>query len=212
MNKRNLVSLALTALIFSSCQVKVDEAASSSQAPSFDGIWSTDCMVDGSDSYIRSVNIENGTMTSATIRYQGTTVCDQAMRGATIMHSGALTLSGDHASIVDVKNFELQLSIAVLVLESSDIVTMLNTEVACGLSTWTLNQAEVVFGCEVGGGFDYSLTVPNTTDYGVYKIDATTSPYSLQFGTVCNLPGYDNMCPSLIDRPTTVSGDVYFKR
>lgn len=211
----NILALVATALIFSSCTAKVEEieeASEVSEEASLDGIWSTNCIVDGVDSYVKTINVASGTMTYASIHFFGDNFCNSAARGASIMKSGALTISGDHSSLAGAKNYDWDLSLILLVPENADTVNMFNVNNVCGSNTWTLDQANFVFGCAIVGVFDYTLTVPNTVDYGVIQIDSAVTPNSLQFGTACAATGYNDICTQPADRPATVSGDVYYRR
>lgn len=213
MKQKNFLGLGLLAIAFTGCQVKVAEIATSSAAPSASivGIWSTDCIADNSDSYIKSFEVKDDTMTVATLRYVGTRTCDQASLGATIMQSGPLTISDDSASIAGGKNYEWQLTAAVLVPNSAAITAMLNNDNACGSNSWVINQPGFIFGCAVGGGFDLSQVSLNTVHYGVFNIEAAATPNYLQFAE-CAIAGYQEICPSASDRPATLGGTVYFRR
>ena len=124
MNKMNFVMLVMSVIALTSCNPKVAEVEPAPVVSAV-GIWSTNCTEDSSDSYIETLQIENGTMTYAKIFYSDTRVCDPAHRQATIMKSGSITIADGAASITGGKNFEWRLSAAMAVPESNDIVTML---------------------------------------------------------------------------------------
>lgn len=215
MKQTNLLGLGLLVIAFSSCQVKVggvETDVSTAPAASIVGIWSTDCIADSSDSYIKSFQVENDTMTMATSRYQGTRTCDQASLSYTIMQSGALTISGDNTSIVGGKNYELQLNVVALVPSAPAFTAMINADNVCGINTWVSNQAGFIFGCNAAGGFDLSQVSFNTVHYGVFNIEAAATPNYLHFGEECAIAGYEGFCPAPADRPATLGGTVYFRR
>ena len=71
MKQLNYLGLSLIVIGFSSCQVKVEELASVAAEPaaSIVGIWSTACVEDSNDSYIRSFEVKDDTLTIATLKY-----------------------------------------------------------------------------------------------------------------------------------------------
>ena len=178
MKQLNYLGLSLIVIGFSSCQVKVEELASVAAEPaaSIVGIWSTACVEDSNDSYVRSFEVKDDTLTIATLKYIDTRVCNQASLGATIIQSGPITVSGESSAIVGGKNYEWQIAAAVVVPNSAAIVTMLNDGTACGSNTWALGQAGFIFGCSIGGGFDMTQVTFNTIHYGVFNIEGAATP------------------------------------
>ena len=87
MKQLNILGLGLLVIGFSGCQVKVEEIASVAAEPesTIVGIWSTACIEDFNDSYIRSFEVKDDTMTIATLKYMDNRFCDQATLGATIL-------------------------------------------------------------------------------------------------------------------------------
>lgn len=214
MKKMNLLMLVMLALALVSCKAKEEtEAEPAATAPAtIEGIWSTDCIVDNTDSYIETIQVQSGTMTWAKIHYNGSTVCDPANRMATIMKSGAITVADGEGSIAGGKNFEWQLSTAVAVPEDDAVVADLNVSNACGSNMWVKDQAGLIFACNVGSAFDLTQIMPNAVDYGVFVIESAAAPDSLQFGAKCSTPGYDGHCPTVGERPTSVDSTVYYRR
>lgn len=211
------LKLSLVALAFTSCQKKLEElAGSSSLAPApaatMDGIWSTDCMPDSSDSYIKSIEVKDGVMTIAILQYSETRFCEQAKLISTFMQSGPLTVIADNVSIVRGKNYEWRLDALIGVPNDASLTAMLNNGFACGNNNWVTNEPGILFACTVGAGFDLSNVAYQTVHHGVYVLESSVTPNYLQFETKCELNGYENFCPSSGDRPGTVSGDVYFRR
>lgn len=212
MKKRNYLGLGLAIIALSSCQVKVGEVETSSQTATIEGTWSTDCIANSSDSYIKTFSVENGTMTMATLNYTGTRLCDQANLASTVIQSGLLTNTGDNASITNGKNFEWKMSSVTLTPYSAAFADMLNAGNVCGSSSWAINQPGFLFGCNAGVDFDLSQVSFNTIHYGVFTIESSATPNYLQFGAECGLSGYQGICPSTSDRSTSLDGTVYFRR
>lgn len=213
MKHLNILGLSLLAIGFSACQVKIEEIGSVAPEPpaSIDGIWSTACIADSNDSYIRSFEVKDDVMTMATLRYFNDRYCNQANLGATIMQSGSITVSGDSSDVTGGKNYEWQISVAAVVPNNVDIATMLNNDSACGSNSWALGQAGSVFGCAIGSDFDMSQVAFNTVHYGVFDIEGAATPNYLQFESVCEIAGYEELCPTPADRPATLGGTTYFK-
>ena len=211
MKTTNILVLSLFAIGFSSCQVKVGDVAPN-PVVSIDGIWATKCMANSSDSYVKSVQVASGTMTIATLNYKGDRNCNPANLDATILESGPLTNSGDSTAVTEGKNYEWQLSMLALEPNSAATVTAFNNANNCGSNSWALGQPGLLFGCTVSGAFDLSLLAQNATHYGVYFIDRAATPNILQFETPCAISGYEMFCPTPADRPSTVSGDTYFRQ
>ena len=216
MKQTNILAFGFLAIAFSSCQVKLAEVTPASEitvtAASILGVWSTDCIEDSSDSYIKSFEVKDDVLTMATLHYGDTRICDQTKLTHTIMSSGSLTISGDNTAIANAKNYELKLSAVVVVPNDPAVTTMLNNGNVCGSSSWVTNQAGFLFSCNAGQGYNYSQVSFNTVHYGVFKIEATTTPNYLQFEAACAVAGNQDFCPSASDRPATLSGTVYYKR
>lgn len=216
MNKVNVLGLGILAVALSSCQVKVAPAEVGSVAPaveaSIEGIWSTDCIVNGNDSSINSFQVENGTLTWASSQYKNTNVCGQASLSHTFMKSGTLTITGGSSTISGGKNYELRLNVLAVVPNSADFTAMLNAGNVCGSNTWVSGQAGFVFGCVEPGAIDFSQVNPTTTQYGVFDIESAATPNYMQFESACAIAGYEGICPTANDRPATLDGTVYFRR
>ena len=73
--KKNMLSALVMGLFLVGCTVKKD-AASNAEALSELGNWSTDCIVNESDSSLTVYEMENGTMTTAHYMYQNSVTCD----------------------------------------------------------------------------------------------------------------------------------------
>lgn len=213
MKQLNILGLSLLVMGFSSCQVKIEDIASVAAEPesTIVGIWSTACMADSNDSYIRSFEVNDGVMTMATLRYFDNRYCAPANLGATIMQSGTLTVSGDSTTVTGGKNYEWQITAATVVPNIESIVSILNDSSACGSNSWALGQAGLVFGCVIGNDFDMSQVTFNTVHYGVFDIEGAATPNYLQFESECAVAGYQNLCPTPADRPSTLGGTTYFK-
>ena len=216
MKQTNIFGLGILVIGLASCQVKLDELAepsvSEATETSIVGIWSTNCMEDSSDSYIKSFEVKDDVLTMATLHYSGTRTCEQAKLSHTIMYSGAYSASGDSTAVSGGKNYQLQLSVVVAVPNTADSVSFLNDGAVCGSTTWALNQAGLLSGCNAGIDYDYSQVALNTTHYGVFKIIAAATPNILQFEADCTIAGYQGLCPSASDRPATLGGTSYFRR
>ena len=213
MKQLNFLGLGLLVIGFSGCQVKLEEIASVAAEPASTivGIWATACIADSNDSYIKSFEVKDDTMTIATLKYIDNRDCDQASLGATILQSGPITVSGDSSAVVGGKNYEWQIAAAVVVPNSAAIVTMLNDGSACGLNSWVLGQPNFIFGCAIGGGFDMTQVTFNTVHYGVFNIEGAATPNYLQFESECAIAGYQGLCPTPANRPATLGGTTYFK-
>lgn len=213
MKQLNILGLGLLVIGFSGCQLKLEEIASVAAEPesTIVGIWATACIADSNDSYIRSFEVKDDTMTIATLRYFDNRYCNQANLGATIMQSGPITVSGDSSTVAGGKNYEWQIASAVVVPNIVSIVTMLNTDSACGSNSWALNQPGFVFGCAIGADFDMTQVTFNTVHYGVFNIEGAATPNYLQFESKCEIAGYEELCPTPADRPATLGGTTYFK-
>lgn len=213
--KMILPVVVLSALTFSSClpQAEVKEDASTDDAvKTLDGTWATECLQDGSDSYVKSLQLgADGNMTIATIRFKATTVCDQAKIDTTVMYSGPLAVKAD-AQLASAKNYEWTMNMIVGIPYGQLLVDDLNANQTCGSSSWAVGQAGIVLGCLVAPSFDLSNTVYGTVHYGIYKIDENTTPVSMQFESECNAAGYAGLCPTEGDRPSTLASEVFYKQ
>ena len=212
MKKTKYFKLCLLLIGLSSCQIKVGDIESNSEVTSIEGTWSTNCMANSSDSYIKTFTIENGTMTMATLNYRDTRSCLQNNLDSTILQSGQFVYSNDGTTVIGGQTYEWHLNLTTLTPHQSDTVSMLNLNNSCGYSNWTLNQPSSLLGCSIGADFNLSEINENTVHYGVYTIEGSAAPHYLQFGTDCALSGYQGICPSTLDRPTSIDGTVYFKR
>lgn len=212
MKQINFLVLSLAFIALTSCNPKVEITESASSAATIDGVWSTDCLVNGSDSMLKTFQVQNGALTMATLFYSGTVVCDQSKQSATFTQYGQLTLTGDNAGLADGKNYEWVFSAILVTPNDSDTVDLLNNGNACGSNAWVKDQAQFIFACDFTPAFNLSQVTFNTTHYGVYHIDTAVTPNYLQFGDSCSLPGYEDICPAIQDRPTAYSGTTYFRR
>lgn len=214
-SKMILPVVVLSALTFSSClpQAEVKEGASTDDSvKTLDGTWATECLQDGSDSYVKSMQLAaDGNMTIATIRFKATTVCDQAQMETTVMYSGPLSVKAD-AQLAGAKNYEWAMNMIVGIPYGQSIVDDLNANQTCGSNSWAAGQAGIILGCLVSPSFDLSNAVYGTVHYGVYKINEEASPVSMQFESECNVAGYAELCPTEGDRPSTLDAEVFYKQ
>ncbi len=205
----------LSALVFSGCTPKaaVEEDASTDEGvKTLDGIWATECLQDGDGSFVKSVQLAaDGNMTIATIRYKDTTVCEQAKINTTVMYSGSMAVKAD-AQLAGAKNYEWAMSMIVGIPYDQALVDDLNANQSCGSSSWAAGQAGVVMGCLVAPGFDLTNAGYGTVHYGLYKIDESTTPVSMQFESKCSIAGYEDLCPTEGDRPSTLDATVFYKQ
>lgn len=212
MNFRKILALSILAVGFSSCQLKITEEPSGNDEGSIFGDWSTNCMADGNDSYIKLYSIQEGS-TSATFAayyYSGDRFCNQANLDMTVIRSGTLTVNED-SSVSGAKNYEFQLASLFVAPGNNNAAAGLNAGTACGYSDWSKDSAKLIFGCFAPGAFDVSQVLPNTIDYGIFKIESSVSPNYMQFGTKCSVAGYEDICPTAQDQPSTLDGAVFYK-
>lgn len=212
MKKTKYLGLSLMFIALSSCQIKVGDIESNSTITSIEGTWSTDCMANSSDSYIKTFTVENGAMTMATLTYKDTRTCLQDNLDSTVIQNGLFINSEDGSTIFSGRTYEWHLNLVTLTPHNAQLTSALNTANICGFNNWALNQPGSIFGCSAGAEFDLSQVNENTVHYGVYTIEGSATPNYLQFGTDCALSGYQGVCPSASDRPTSLDGTVYFKR
>ena len=212
MNSKNLLVIAATAMMFSSCAVKVGEVEQSSEAKTLDGTWATACMADSNDSYVKSFKLEDGTLTVATIRFTGSRECEPAFQSSTVIYSGKFAVTGDNATIEKAKNYEWTIEMVVGIPYTQSLVDGLNASTACGSNSWAIGQAGVILGCQITPDFDLTNVVYSTKHYGIYVIEQNATPLFMQFESKCSVAGYDFICPTENDRPTTTDGTVYFQQ
>lgn len=211
-----MLAVGVLAIAFSGCSVKLGEIAPPSLVAvteaSIVGIWSTSCMENSADSYIKSFEAkEDGTITITTLKYVNSRTCDAVFLAGTLIESGVLTITGDSAAIAGVKNYEWQISAAVIIPNSAAIVTMLNDANACGSNAWALNQPGFLFGCAIDSGLDFTQVTFNTVHYGVFNMEVAVTPNYLQFESKCAVSGYYELCPTAGDRPATLDGTVFHR-
>lgn len=213
MNKFNLMAVAATALALSSCTVKVGEVEEpSNPLQALDGIWATGCKEDSNDSYIKSFELDNGTLTVTTMRYTDSRECDPAKQSTTVMYSGPLTITGDSAAIEDAKDYEWEIQMVVGIPYEQAMVDELNNNSTCGSNAWAVGNATILLGCQIDINFDLSNVVYGTKHYGSYYIQQNVEPPYMHFESKCEEAGYDFICPTVNDRPTTTDGTVFFKQ
>lgn len=213
MKRINLLVIAMTALAFSSCTVKVAEIEEpSNPVETLDGTWATSCMEDGNNSYVRSFQLENGVLTVATLRYEGSRYCEQSSHKSTVIYSGNLTVTGDSTAIEDGKDYEWEIQSALGIPYDQSLVDDLNNNSTCGSNAWAVGQAAVLLGCLVASDFDLSNVAYGTKHYGSYYIQQNVEPPYMHFESKCEVAGYDFICPTANDRPSTTDGTVFFKQ
>ncbi len=213
MNRINLMMIAVTALAFSSCTVKVGEVEEpSNPLETLDGTWATECVEDFSDSYVKSFKLEDGTLTVATLRYTGSRYCEPANHSSTVMFTGPLTVTGDSAAIEDAKDYEWEIQMIVGIPYDQATVDDLNNNSACGSNSWSVGNAGVLLGCNIGPGLDLSNVAYGTKHYGSYYIQQNVEPPFMHFESKCTEAGYDFICPTANDRPATTDGTTFFKQ
>jgi hypothetical protein len=169
-------------------------------------------MADSSDSYVKSFKLEDGTLTVATMQFSGTRDCEQAKLNNTVIYSGKLSVTGASAAIEKGKDYEWQIEMVVGIPYDQALVDSLNAGSACGSNAWAVGQAGILLGCNVASGFDLSNVVYGTKHYGTYVIQENVSPLYVQFESKCAVAGYDFICPTAEDRPSTTDGTVYIKQ
>ena len=212
MNSKNILALTVLSLMFSSCSVKVGEVEEeSTPPPTLDGTWATSCIVDGADSYLKSFQLEAGTLTVATLRYKTSNTCEQAKLSTTVLMSGKFAVTGDGAA-EDVKNYELEIEMIVGIVNDQAMVDDLNAGSVCGTNAWAIGQAQILLGCQVAPGFDLSNVAYGTKHYGAYEIQEDVTPLYMQFESSCAIAGYNDFCPTAGARPGTFDGTVLFKQ
>lgn len=150
-------------------------------------------------------------MTYAAYYYSSDRFCNPANLDVTVIESGALSVTGE-SSIAKANNFEFSLSAAFLAPGSNNTAANFNAGTVCGYTDWSKDSAKLVFGCYAPGQFDVSQVGPGTIHYGVISLETAVTPNYLQFGTGCSVAGYEDLCPTSTDRPTTLDGAVYYKR
>lgn len=213
MKKMNLILAAAAAVSFTSCTVKVGELEEpSNPVETLNGIWATECMEDGDGSYIKSFEMAEGNLTIATMRFDDTRSCEPAKQSTTVMYSGPLTVAGDSAKIDGAKDYEWEIQMVVGIPYSQSIVDDLNGNSACGSNAWAIGSAEILLGCSVTPDFDLSNIVYGTKHYGSYYIQQNVTPPYMHFESKCEEAGYDFVCPTAEDRPSTTDGTVFFKQ
>jgi len=215
MNKMNLTMIVAiaAAFAFSSCTVKVGEVEEpSNPIQTLDGTWATTCMEDSNDSDVKSFQLQEGTLTVATLRYTGTRYCEQDKHSSTVMFSGPLTVTGDSALIEKAKDYEREIQMVVGIPYDQQTVDDLNNSSACGSNSWAIGQAGVLLACNVPPGFDLSNVANGTKHYGSYYIQQNVEPPYMHFESKCSEAGYDFICPTANDRPTTTDGTVFIKQ
>lgn len=213
MNFKNFLALGALAIAFSGCQIKVTEEPSNDNAGSIFGDWSTNCMADGNDSFIKVYSIQGGPMLStyAAYYYTGDRYCNAAHLDMTVIQSGTMTVLEDN-TLISAKNYEFKLSSLFLAPGSNNSAAGLNAGAACGYNDWAKDASKLVFGCFAPGAFDVSQVIPNTTHFGIVSIETSVQPNYLQFGSQCTIAGYEEFCPTALDRPSTLEGTVFYKR
>ena len=213
MTNKNILAVAVLALMFSSCSVKIaePEAASTAPPPTLDGTWASSCMADGQGSYLKSFQLEDGTLTVATLRYEDSSTCEEAKLHATVIMSGKFTIIGDGFA-EDVKNYEWQIEMVVGIPNEQALVDDLNSGSTCGSNAWAVGQATILLGCQVSQTFDFTNVVYGTKHYGIYEIQEDVTPLYMQFESKCAVAGYNEFCPTEGDRPATFDGTVLYKQ
>lgn len=216
MNYKFIIVTAILPLVFaSSCTVKKvgeqEDASTDEVVESLDGIWATACVDDGSDSYIKSFRLENGSLTVATLRYVGSETCEQNKHSTTVMASGPFTVNGDSA-VEGAKNYEWQIQMVVGIPYEQAMVDDLNSGSACGSTSWAVGEAGILLGCPISPNFDLTNVTYGSIHYGMYKIQENASPLYSQLESKCEVTGYAEFCPTEEDRPATFGGDVFFKQ
>jgi len=215
MNKYNLMMIAAIASAFaiSGCTVKVGEVEEPSQPlETLDGTWATECMPDSNDSYVKSFELADGNLSVATLRFKDTRYCEPAKQSTMVVFSGPLTVTGDSAAVDGAKDYEWEIQMVVGIPYEQSIVNDLNNSSACGSNAWAIGNAGILLGCAVTPDFDLTNVTYGTKHYGSYYIQQNVEPPYMHFESKCEVSGYDFICPSANDRPSTTDGTVFFKQ
>ena len=208
--KKNMLSALVMGLFLVGCTVKKD-AASNAEALSELGNWSTDCIVNESDSSLTVYEMENGTMTTAHYMYQNSVTCDAAQLSFVLMQYGPYAVTGDHATIPNGKNFSQQIQAFYIIPQNSTAAAQLNGDSFCGYTDWSAGEAKFGFGCDEGNAIDAVNLTYNSNHYGVFAIENSATP-SIQFGSECQVAGYVGLCPTEQDRSSSLDEALNFKR
>ena len=210
--KKNILAIAVLGLMLSSCSVKLGEVEEESAAPpTLDGVWATSCMADGPGSYVKSIQLEDGVLQIATMRFENNTNCEQAFLSTTVVVSGKFAVTGDGFA-EDVKNYEWEIEMVVGIANTQAMVDDLNANSACGYNTWGAGQPQIILGCNLGQNMDLTNVAYGTKHYGLYEIQENVTPLYIQFESKCAEAGFGEFCPTEESRPATFDGTVFFKQ
>ncbi|MGZ3726996.1 MAG: hypothetical protein ACXWQQ_14420, partial [Pseudobdellovibrio sp.] len=138
---KNIFVLTISSLGLFSCAVKIgDQQINLTPDITLDGNWSTGCVADGADSYIKSFQSSNGKLEIATFRYTGTRACDQSQLSFSVLFSGTYNVSGDNINLTGAKNYEWKIQSVVETPYEQTLVDSLNASSVCGSNTWAIGQ------------------------------------------------------------------------